>query len=99
MISDTRGSLTVEALLILPAVILLMALFLRWGLTLRADLRDVADGGRGARREEMAVWEAPSAENIGFLYGGSPARRVRDADMLLDLGLSLKEKLSAWIQE
>lgn len=89
---DHRGSLTVEALLILPLIFLLLALFVRWGFVLQNDLVEEAkryEAGAGAYGEDNAGGPA-------FLKGGPPARRIRDADLLIDLGHSIKESLPSW---
>ena len=78
---SAKGSLTVEALLILPAMLLLLALFFRWGLMMREDLRAAAE-----RRAEAVV-----RKNV------PPARRIRDTDFFVDLGYSVKELLPQWI--
>ena len=84
------GSLTVEALLILPLILLLMALFLRWGLMLQDTLRETAGPvGNAAAGEEKE-------DSSAFLLGGPPARRIRDVDALVHLGYSIKEKLPGW---
>lgn len=79
---DAGGSLTVEALLILPAILLLLTLFLRWGLMLREDFRKI--------EEEKAV--------AAMSKSAPPARRIRDADTIIDLGRSIKESLPVWFQ-
>ena len=90
---DKRGSLTVEALLILPAVLLLLALFFRWGLMLHEEITAEAGYGEGPAAEGQG---ADPLAVIGFLRGGPPARRIRDADLLIDLGYSIKERLPSW---
>lgn len=84
------GSLSVEALLILPLILLLLALFVRWGFYLQNDL--VVE----AERFEAEVQTEDLAGKPAFLKGGPPARRIRDADLLIDLGYSLKERLPSW---
>ena len=122
---DEGGSLTVEALLILPVMLLLMVLFVRWGIILRDDLRSAAAAGHTVRQQDglgagIAGTDAGAADTgangagangtgaadaggsgeagIGFLVGGPPARRIRDADLLIDLGYTIKEKLPGWIK-
>ena len=100
---DANGSLSVEAVLILPLIFLLMVLLLRWGMTMRNDIRDTAEGIAKNRREyimepEGGQLHAPEA-GLGFLYGSKPARRIRDADTLIDLGHSIKERLPSWLQK
>ena len=86
---EETGSLTVEAFLVLPALLFLMVLFLRWGQVLYLDLRDTG--------ETLGIpGQTDSPGGVGFLYGGPPARRIRDADLLIDLGQSIKEKLPIW---
>ncbi|MDR0469925.1 MAG: hypothetical protein LBH09_08130 [Peptococcaceae bacterium] len=97
LLQDKLGSLTVEALLILPIILLLMALFLRWGLMLREDI-DIAAGLREDTSQTQDTPFDPLAE-IGFFHGGPPARRIRDADLIIEMGYSIKEKLPAWIQK
>jgi hypothetical protein len=95
MISETKGSLTVEAFLIMPVVMILLALFIRWGLMLRNDIQD-ADQDRRGVKVDASGWVENAAGGDTFLYGGPPARRIRDADYLIDLGYSIKEKLPSW---
>ncbi|MCL1849654.1 MAG: pilus assembly protein [Clostridiales bacterium] len=80
-----EGSLTVEAALVLPVIFLLIALSIRWAWVLHDEV-------------EGTVREAPDRQGsgIGFLYGGPPARRIRDADLLIDLGHTIKERLPTW---
>ena len=91
---DKRGNLTVEAALLVPLLCIVLSLFLRWRFTLRQDLQDAALGGE--------VSEGESGRTLGgllegnFLFGGPPARRVRDADFLIDLSYSVKERLPSW---
>ena len=76
------GSLTIEALLIFPLILLLMALFLRWGLTLGKELREAGDMGRGTAVSKTVP----------------PARRIRDVDGYLDLAYKVKGMLPSWSQ-
>ncbi len=87
---DHTGSLTVEALLILPLIFLLLALFVRWGFILQNDLAEEA------KRYEAGAYGENNAGGPAFLKGGPPARRIRDADLLIDLGYSIKESLPSW---
>ena len=93
---DEEGSLTVEAMLVLPVIFLLMVLFLRWGLILQKDLHDTA-ALRSAAADETVAQESWLA-GVGFLHGGPPARRIRDADLLIDIGYSIKERLPVWFR-
>ena len=79
---SAKGSLTVEALLILPATLLLMGLFFRWGLLMREDIRAAAE----KRAESVAA------------HSGKPARRIRDADVYVDAAYKVKEMLPSWSQ-
>lgn len=88
--SKHRGGLTIEALLILPLILLLLALFVRWGFLLQNDL------AVEVKRYEAEAYEAAEAGRSAFLKGGPPARRIRDADLLIDLGYSIKERLPSW---
>lgn len=102
--TDAAGSLTVEAMLILPLIFLLMALFLRWGLMLRDSIQETAE-----KRPEVR-WQGGGGDGpgpagaggreygIGFLRGGAPAWRIWDADSIIDLGYSIKEMLPAWFR-
>ena len=95
---DTAGSLTVEALLIIPIMILLLAVFIRWGLVLREDLQENAEKN-GISSVIVGQIEADSEpKGTWFLYGGRPARRIRDADTLIDLGKMVTEQLPKWFQ-
>jgi len=102
MYRDTNGSLTVEAMILLPLVFLLIAILLRWGLLLLEDLQDTARDRDVSRHVELIgrdnshTWE--NEGDTWFLYGGPPARRIRDADTLIDLGLSVVGKLPQWFQ-
>jgi hypothetical protein len=93
-----EGSLTVEALLILPIILVLMALFLRWGVILRDDLDKAARRGEAEAAQNRNIIDDIVAD-IGFLYGSRPARRIRDADFIVDLGHSIKENLPKWTQK
>ena len=94
---DSEGSMTVEAMLIVPAVLLLMVVFMRWGLMLHSDLQGMVEvRSEAAANEPEAQGRGLAA--IGFLRGGPPARRIRDADLLIDLGYSIKERLPAWFR-
>ena len=86
---DGDGSLTVEAMLILPIILLLIVLFIRFSLMLQQDLTEAAEKNTASVSDETG---------IGFLRGGPPARRIRDADLLIDLGYSLKERLPQWFR-
>ena len=77
---SAKGSLTVETLLILPAILLLMALFLRWGLMMREDIRAAAE-----KRTETVTSSK-----------GRPARRIRDTDVYVDAAYKVKEMLPSW---
>ena len=91
----TDGSLTIEALLILPVILLTLGVFLRWGLILRDELNDsLSYGDRAEAEGQTTTWE--EAGGGGFLWGGPPARRIRDADLLIDLGHSIREMLPTW---
>ena len=85
--------------MILPVLLLLLAVFLRWGLMLRDDLRDTAEYGREVESAGTPTQGRQPTVNIGFLHGGQPARRIRDADYVIDLGYSIIERLPAWIQK
>ena len=134
---DEGGSLTVEALLILPVILLLMVLFVRWGIILRDDLRSAAEARHTVRQQDSlgagfggtdaGGTDAGAADtgtngavgtggetngagangarvtdsgeaSFGFLLGGPPARRIRDADLLIYWGYAIKEKLPGWIK-
>ena len=97
MISESEGSLTVEAFLIMPVILLLLALFLRWGLMLRDDLRDTAARGRAAPIVGTSEQGERPELNIGFLFNSQPARRIRDTDFLIDMAYNVKEKVSEWL--
>ena len=99
---DREGSLTVEALLILPVVFLLMVILIRWCLVLHQDIETAAERRREILRQEIAPaggdTSGEKAPEAWFLYGGPPARRIRDADVLIELGYAIKEKLPVWFQ-
>ena len=98
--ADTKGSLTVEALLILPAILLLLALYLRWALVLRAEIQDMADKRKAAPtmglKGVVTGFPAGTDGEIEHQNETPPARRIRDADLLVDLGKSIKERLPVW---
>jgi hypothetical protein len=85
-----EGSMTVEALLILPLILVLLVLFIRWGIALQNGLVIEAE------RVETEFFRENTAGNPGFSQGSPPARRIRDTDWLVDLGYSLKERLPSW---
>ena len=108
---DTAGSLTAEAVLLLPVIFALIAVFSRLGLFLRDTISDSSESRPSVRWEDSAgnqavapgyVGEADgrgsagSDSGIGFLTGSLPARRIRDADLIIDIGYKLKEKIPAW---
>ena len=103
-LSDEAGSLSVEALLVLPVLILLIALFLRWGLVLREEMQNTSEEIRkrtstqGDGRQNDAESEEEEWKGLGFLSAGPPARRIRDADLLIDIGYELKEMLPVWLR-
>ena len=96
LIKGSGGSMTVEALLILPIILILMALFLRWGLMLQKDLRDAAESEPGTAWEGSVLLPDGLGGGLGFDRGGPPARRIRDADLLLDFAYGIKEYLPSW---
>ena len=106
LLRDSEGSLTVEALLVLPILLVLMVLFVRWGLMLKEDLADAADSrqapsfAQGAVQESGYAGDGSQEESGGggswFLFGGKPARRIRDADTIIDLGQAIRDKLPQW---
>ncbi|MCL1805809.1 MAG: pilus assembly protein [Clostridiales bacterium] len=91
-----RGSFTVEAALIVPLILLLMALFLRWGLMLQKDLREAASGGAEPAAAGGALLPEALGGGLIFRRGGPPARRIRDTDLLMDLAYGIKEYLPSW---
>ncbi|MCL1849127.1 MAG: pilus assembly protein [Clostridiales bacterium] len=109
---DTEGSLTVEAMLILPILFLLLALFIRWAWILHGEIQQTAAQRRAIRRvdtqgglleEEGAqiregTLEIAQEKGLAFLYGSLPARRIRDADLLVDIGNGIREWLPSWLQ-
>jgi len=94
LLQENKGSLTAEALLIAPLIILLLILFFRWGLVLREDLRAAAGGRERPQGDDGTAVQ--QNEGIRFLTGGPPARRIRDVDFLIDMGYSLKERMPVW---
>jgi hypothetical protein len=91
LVRDSRGSLTVEALLIVPLLLVLMVLLLRFGVNLQVANQEVFDS------LEPATETGEGSGAAGFLWGGPPARRIRDADLVIDLGRSVKELLPSWV--
>ena len=98
IVAGDKGSLTVEAALILPLILLLTVVFLQWGLMMRQDLRDAGVGDKANRGATGALIEENEGQKgTAFLYGGLPARRIRDVDFMIGVGKSLKELLPQWI--
>ena len=98
LIHANEGSLTVEAVLVIPLICLLMVVFLRLGFYLRTVIDDSAAAGSAIRLRDEAgnlvvVVDEP---HFGFLTGSKPARRIRDTDLLIDTGYALKEKIPTW---
>jgi hypothetical protein len=98
---DAAGSLTVEAMLILPLIFLLMALFLRWGLMLRDSIQETAEKRPEVRwqsggEDGAGTGAAGRKFEFGFLRGGAPAWRIWDADTLIDYSYAIKEWLPVW---
>jgi hypothetical protein len=88
-LAGDQGSMTIEALLIVPVILFLLVLFLRWGMMLYEGL--------GAINTAQESAEAGTGvAGFGFLLGGPPARRIRDADLIVDVGKSIKELLPTW---
>ncbi|MCL2121820.1 MAG: hypothetical protein FWH28_06170 [Clostridiales bacterium] len=88
--------------MILPVVFLLMVILVRWCLILQQDIETAAERRREILSQDGDLSSGGSsgeaAPEAWFLYGGPPARRIRDADILIELGYAIKEKLPVWFQ-
>ena len=90
---DRSGSLTVEGTILIPALFLLMAVFARLGVFMKDEIQKTADEG-------AAVGQGSDAKGgIGFLIRSNPARRIRDTDLLIDVGSTLIDKIPEWFDK
>lgn len=77
-----KGSLTVEALLILPLIILCLVLFIQIGHVLYDDLQQ----------------QSMSGDPAGQTRPPQPAGWIRKTDLLLDIGRGLTPLLPGWFR-
>jgi len=82
-------------------IFLLMVVFLRLGLFLKESIQESADAAAPVRLVDAEGNRLTNTEDegFGFLSGSLPGRRIRDTDLLIDLGYMIKEKIPAWFKK
>ncbi|MDR1193034.1 MAG: hypothetical protein LBK98_02520 [Peptococcaceae bacterium] len=87
---EQGGSLTVEGFLVLPLLILVVLLLLAGALRWRAEVERTDQALPAAGATEVEAGSAGQA--------AGPARTIRNADFIVDMGYSIKELLPGWSQ-
>ena len=82
-----------EAFIIIPLILVLSVVFIRFGLMLHDGLTE--------SHESIVVRDANQGPKgiVEKLKGDSPANRIRNADLLIDFGYNVKELLPSWLSE